>query len=58
MLDWIDHRDPSCLNVSQNFVVVNFHNFYQFGKPQIPFGAMIEITIQTLQQIFNARNQR
>jgi hypothetical protein len=48
MFDRIDHKNPSCLNVSQNFVAINFHNLYQFGKLQIPFGAMTEITRQAL----------
>jgi hypothetical protein len=32
--------------------------FYQLGKFQISFGAMVEISIDTLQKILNAKNQR
>jgi hypothetical protein len=58
MFDKTNHRDPSCLNVPHNFVALNFHDFCQFGKLQMPFRVMIKITIKELQQIFNVRNQR
>jgi hypothetical protein len=42
----------------QNFVAFNFNDLCQFGTLQMPFGTMVEIAIQALQNIFNARNQR
>jgi hypothetical protein len=35
-----------------------FHDFCPFGKFQVSFGVMVEISIYTLQKIFNVRNQR
>jgi hypothetical protein len=54
----LNHRNPTSLNVVQNFVAFSFHYLCQLTKLKMPFGAMIKVTIQALQQIFNAKNQR
>jgi hypothetical protein len=45
IFDRIDHTDPCYFNVSQNFVALNFHDHYPFGKLQMHLEDMIEITI-------------
>jgi hypothetical protein len=57
MFDMIDYEYPSNFDASKYLVAFSFHDFFQFSKLQMPFEAMIEINIQTLQKTFNARGK-